>query len=74
MDLNLHSVREIRGQGLIIGIELRSRVTPILKALQERGILALPAGVNVLRLLPPLTTTRDELTVIINAIREILSD
>jgi LysW-gamma-L-lysine/LysW-L-ornithine aminotransferase len=72
--LNLQSVREIRGQGLIIGIELRSRVTPVLKALQERGILALPAGMNVLRLLPPLTITRDELAIIINAIQETLSD
>jgi LysW-gamma-L-lysine/LysW-L-ornithine aminotransferase len=73
-NLNLHAIREIRGQGLIIGIELRSRVTSVLKALQENGILALPAGMNVLRLLPPLTITRDELSTIIHAIQEILDD
>lgn len=70
--LNLRGVREIRGRGLMIGLEMRDRVTPILKALQERGILALPAGVNVLRLLPPLTISRDELMPAVDAIRELL--
>ncbi|MBZ0275403.1 MAG: aspartate aminotransferase family protein [Anaerolineae bacterium] len=71
--LNLPQVREIRGRGLMIGIELRGRVTPVLKTLQERGILALPAGLNVLRLLPPLTITRDELTTVLDALREVLA-
>ena len=47
-------VREVRGRGLLVGVELRQRVTPLLKALLERGVLALPAGPTVLRLLPPL--------------------
>lgn len=47
-------VREVRGLGLMIGVELRRRVTPLLRALQEAGVLALPAGPTVLRLLPPL--------------------
>lgn len=70
---NLRQVREIRGQGLIIGIELRGRVTPTLMALQERGILALPAGLNVLRILPPLTISREELQQILDVLQEILS-
>jgi acetylornithine/LysW-gamma-L-lysine aminotransferase len=52
-------VRDVRGRGLLIGIELRGKVAPILRALQEQGILALPAGATVLRLLPPLVI-RDE--------------
>ncbi|MDQ7030800.1 MAG: aminotransferase class III-fold pyridoxal phosphate-dependent enzyme [Ardenticatenia bacterium] len=48
------AVREVRGLGLMIGVELRRRVTPLLRALQEAGVLALPAGPTVLRLLPPL--------------------
>jgi acetylornithine/LysW-gamma-L-lysine aminotransferase len=71
--LNLHEVREVRGQGLIIGLELRGRVTPALQGLTERGVLALPAGKNVLRLLPPLIINREELMVIVNAIRDVLS-
>ena len=70
--LELESVREIRGRGLIIGIELKGRVTPVLQALQEKGILALPAGNTVLRLLPPLIITQDEMQQIVDAIAEIL--
>ena len=70
--LNLRSVRAIRGRGLIVGLELRGRVTPVLKALQEQGVLALPAGLNTLRLLPPLIISRDELRLVIDAINEVL--
>ncbi len=70
--LNLHSVRKVRGRGLMVGLELRGRVTPVLKALQECGVLALPAGLNTLRLLPPLIISRDELGVVIDAINEVL--
>jgi acetylornithine/LysW-gamma-L-lysine aminotransferase len=71
--LNLEAVREIRGRGLIIGLELKDRVTPILQALQERGILALPAGNTVLRLLPPLVMNYEEMQRIVDAIKEVLS-
>jgi acetylornithine/LysW-gamma-L-lysine aminotransferase len=57
----LSKVREVRGAGLLIGIELKERVQPTLVALMERGVLALPAGPNVLRLLPPLVITDAEL-------------
>lgn len=66
------SIREVRGLGLMVGIELKGRVTPILKALQDRGILALPAGFNVLRLLPPLIISKTELEQALVAIRESL--
>ncbi|TVR23363.1 MAG: aminotransferase class III-fold pyridoxal phosphate-dependent enzyme [Anaerolineaceae bacterium] len=68
------AVREVRGLGLMIGIELRGRVTPILQGLQARGVLALPAGLNVLRLLPPLIISRDELLAVIDAIGDTLHD
>ncbi len=47
-------VREVRGLGLMIGIELREKVAPVLAALEANGFLAIPAGATVLRLLPPL--------------------
>ncbi len=71
--LDLRGVRAIRGRGLMVGLELRGRVTPILKALQERGVLALPAGLNTLRLLPPLIISRDQLSLVISAIDEVLN-
>jgi acetylornithine/LysW-gamma-L-lysine aminotransferase len=72
--LNHSQVREVRGLGLIVGLELRGRVTPALKRLQEHGVLALPAGLNVLRLLPPLIITREELRRVIDAVNEALNE
>lgn len=70
--LNLRGVRQARGRGLMIGLELRGRVTPILKALQEQAVLALPAGLNTLRLLPPLIISREQLSVVAGAIEAVL--
>jgi acetylornithine/LysW-gamma-L-lysine aminotransferase len=72
--LELSQVRAIRAQGLMIGIELRGRVTPVLQRLQEEfGILALPAGLNVLRLLPPLVISQEELQRIVDSFQEVLA-
>jgi acetylornithine/LysW-gamma-L-lysine aminotransferase len=71
-------LREVRGAGLMIGLELRQRVTPVLKKLMSQGILALPAGPTVLRLLPPLIIARKDLEFateeIIRAIEEMEND
>jgi len=71
----IHSplIREVRGRGLLIGIELNRRVQPYLEALCERGILALPAGPNVLRLLPPLVITKEQLKHTLDIIEELLT-
>ncbi|WP_035322237.1 acetylornithine transaminase [Peribacillus kribbensis] len=58
---NAEVVKEIRGKGLMIGIELKEEAAPYLEVLQDKGLLVLTAGPNVLRLLPPLTVTRDEI-------------
>lgn len=47
-------VREVRGRGLMIGIDLRVPATPLIAELQRRGILVLRGGRTVIRLLPPL--------------------
>jgi acetylornithine/LysW-gamma-L-lysine aminotransferase len=66
--------REVRGRGLLIGVELRGKVAPILRALQTRGVLALPAGPTVLRLLPPLVIEDDDLWNAVTIIEETLRD
>jgi acetylornithine/LysW-gamma-L-lysine aminotransferase len=66
-------VREVRGLGLLVGIELKQRVQPYLSALLERGVLALPAGSTVLRLLPPLVIGYDDLETVVNQIGEVLA-
>ena len=65
-------IREVRGRGLLIGIELNRRVQPYLEALCERRILALSAGPNVLRLLPPLVITEEQLKHTLDVIEELL--
>jgi acetylornithine/LysW-gamma-L-lysine aminotransferase len=72
MDLGL--VREVRGRGLMVGIDLRRRVTPVLKELMARRVLALPAGATVLRLLPPLVISRDDLDLVIVTIGAVLRE
>ncbi len=70
--LRLPRVREVRGLGLLVGLELKERVQPFLIALIEHGVLALPAGSNVLRLLPPLVITYDQLDQVIAALDKVL--
>ena len=69
----MERVREVRNLGLMIGIELKEKVKPYILHLLEAGVLALPAGATVLRLLPPLTIDYDELDFVANAIIDLLS-
>lgn len=72
LDLAHPVVRDVRGLGLMLGVELKVRATPVLKALQERGVLALPAGTTVVRLLPPLILTRDDIDLAVARFAEAL--
>ena len=66
-------VREIRGMGLMVGIELREKAGRYIKTLMDDyGVLVLPAGSNVIRLLPPLIITPDELEIGIQALAGVL--
>jgi acetylornithine/LysW-gamma-L-lysine aminotransferase len=71
--LGATAVREVRGMGLMIGIELRTRVQAYLEALLDEGVLALPAGPTVLRLLPPLTIDYGDLDTVLAALRRVLA-
>lgn len=73
-DLHAPPVREGRGLGLLIGLELRERVQPHLAALMERGILALPAGPTVLRLLPPLIISYAEMETVLEQVAAVLQE
>ena len=66
-------VREVRQVGLMIGVELRERCRPYLEALAERGVLALPAGPMVIRLLPPLVIGEAEIDRVADALLDVLA-
>jgi acetylornithine/LysW-gamma-L-lysine aminotransferase len=68
-------VRDIRGLGLMIAVELRTKVAPVLKSLMvNHGVIALPAGPTVLRLLPPLVITEKEIDVGVQAIAKAIKE
>ena len=66
-------VRDIRGEGLMIGIEVKRGANRILRDLAiDQQLLALPAGRTVVRLLPPLTITEDEADEAVEALGEVI--
>ncbi|MDW8040658.1 MAG: aspartate aminotransferase family protein [Nitrososphaerota archaeon] len=67
-------VREVRGLGLMIGVELRVEVLNIILEALQRGVLMLDAGRNVLRFLPPLIVTKKEIDKVVMILDEILNE
>ena len=67
------NIREVRGLGLMVGIELKHKVAPYLKALQDKKVIALNAGMTVIRLLPPLVITYEQLDSLVHALKEVLA-
>ncbi len=72
---NLQSplIRQVRGLGLMVGVELKQKVAPYLRALLECNIIALNAGLTTIRLLPPLVITYQQLDQVVAALGEVLS-
>jgi acetylornithine/LysW-gamma-L-lysine aminotransferase len=67
------AAREVRGEGLMVGIEVKRGANRILKKLAlNHGILALPAGRTVVRLLPPLTIEKEHADRVVDALAEVL--
>ena len=67
------NIREVRGMGLMIGIEMKQKVAPFLASLQERKIIALNAGMTVLRLLPPLVISFEQIDHLVDVLTEVLT-
>lgn len=67
---DLQEVREIRGAGLMIGIDLRVRAAGKVSCAQRRGLLALTAGPTVIRLLPPYLITQEDCEEAVKVISE----
>jgi len=68
------AVREVRGEGLMIGIEIKGNSSAVLRDLAiEHGILALPAGRTVVRLLPPLVAEESHADRVVDALAEVVA-
>ena len=67
------NIREVRGKGLMIGIEMKEKVAPYVKELQDKKIIALNAGMTVIRLLPPLVISYAQIDHLVDALTEVLA-
>jgi len=63
-------IEKIRGEGFLIGIKVKPALGDIIDAIIEQGLLVVPAGDNVVRLLPPLTASTDELDEAVQCLHE----
>ena len=66
-------IREVRGLGLMIGIELKEKAGPSVQQIIEKGVIVLLAGATVIRLLPPLVITKEEIDQVLNVLKEVLA-
>jgi len=67
-------VREVRGLGLMIGMEFRFDVLNIILKSMERGVLVLDAGRNILRFLPPLVIKREHINRVITVLDTVMEE
>lgn len=67
-------IREIRGKGLMIGIEMKFEVRDILMALIKKGVLMLYSGRNILRILPPLVISEEDVTKVLHVLDSTLTE
>jgi predicted acetylornithine/succinylornithine family transaminase len=68
------AIKEVRGFGLMIGMEFKVEARPIVAKLAERGLLGIPAGAHVVRFLPPLNITRAEVDEAVKKLDATLQD
>ena len=75
-DLNLSSIKEIRGKGLIIGVEFVQGISckEIANKLIEEGVLVGTSGESVLRILPPFVITEIEINKFISALKKVITE
>lgn len=71
-EINSPLIKEVRGRGLMVGVEMTIDVNPIVQAGYEQGLLLVNAGPDVIRLVPPLIATRDDVDTLIDRLTKIL--
>lgn len=67
-------IKQVKGKGLLIGLEMEKGAGTYITALREKNVLALSAGEHVLRILPPLTTTTEEINEFLKQFVEVMNE
>ena len=65
-------VREVRCLVLMLGIELKEKASPYVQKLMEKGVIALLADATMIRLLPPLVISKEDIDTVVAALKEVL--
>lgn len=73
-ELNSPHIQEIRGEGLLVGVQMDIPVGPIVNAAYDKGVILVSAGADVLRFVPPLIITKEELEKSVKVVGEILQE
>ena len=67
-------IQEVRGRGMMLGVQLDMAAAPVVQAGYQHGLLLLNAGADVLRLVPPLIITQEEVDIAIERLAATLAD
>jgi acetylornithine/N-succinyldiaminopimelate aminotransferase len=67
-------IKEIRGRGLLIGIQLKIDQTKFIKMLMDNNLLTIRAAENVVRILPPLNVKKNEINQSLKIIKKVCSE
>ena len=70
--LNAPQIRSVRGLGLMIGVEFKTKVAPIVASLRNAGVLTINAGATVIRFVPPLMISKDEVDEVVRRLGGVL--
>ena len=70
----LNIIKEVRGVGLLIGLQLHSDQSKFIKKLMDNNLLTIKAGENVVRILPPLTVKKKEVDLAIKIIKKVCKE
>ena len=71
---NWSAIKEVRGKGLMIGIELAFPGGPVVTEMMKRGVLSNCASNNVIRLVPPLIITKEEIDAVVDVLVESIKE
>jgi acetylornithine/LysW-gamma-L-lysine aminotransferase len=70
--LNSDKIREVRGLGLMIGVEFKAKVAPYIDALRNNGVMTINAGATVIRFVPPLIISKAEVDEVVERLAAVL--
>ena len=73
-EINSPLIKEVRGRGLMVGLELTVDVSPIIEAGYQNGLLLVNAGADVIRFVPPLIAEKPDVDTLIERLSTILSE